>query len=51
MEMVLLNTLQKLKHENLVHLLEVFRRRKRIHLVFEFCDNTLLQEIMLYPNG
>ncbi|XP_043202055.1 cyclin-dependent kinase-like 1 isoform X1 [Amphibalanus amphitrite] len=37
--------LKQLKHPNLVNLLEVFRRRKRLHLVFEFCDSTVLDEL------
>ena len=36
---------QKLRHGNLVNLLEVFRRRRRVHLVFEYCDHTLLNEL------
>ena len=37
--------MQKLRHGNLVNLLEVFRRRRRMHLVFEYCDHTLLNEL------
>lgn len=36
---------QNLKHPNLVCLLEVFRRKRRLHLVFEFCEHTVLQEL------
>lgn len=36
---------QKLRHENLVCLIEVFRVRKRFHLVFEFVDRTVLDEL------
>ncbi|OQV12126.1 Cyclin-dependent kinase-like 1 [Hypsibius exemplaris] len=37
--------LKKLRHPHIVTLLEVFRRRKRLHLVFEYCDRTLLDEL------
>jgi len=36
---------QKLRHENLVSLIEVFRRRKHLYLVFEFIDHTLLDQM------
>ncbi|KAG8126695.1 putative Cyclin-dependent kinase-like 1 protein [Naja naja] len=32
--------LKQLKHPNLVNLLEVFRRKRKLHLVFEYCDHT-----------
>merc|ERR1711988_2034674 len=35
-----IRALKKLKHDNLVALLEVFRRKKRLYLVFEFVDST-----------
>ncbi|CAH2013624.1 unnamed protein product [Acanthoscelides obtectus] len=34
-----------LKHPHLVNLLEVFRRKRRLHLVFEFCERTVLDEL------
>lgn len=37
--------MQNLKHPNLVSLLEVFRRKRRLHLVFEFCEHTVLHEL------
>jgi len=43
--------LRSLRHENLVNLIEVFRRKKRLYLVFEFVDNTILDELEKYPNG
>uniref|UniRef100_A0A8C4QYJ9 cyclin-dependent kinase n=1 Tax=Eptatretus burgeri TaxID=7764 RepID=A0A8C4QYJ9_EPTBU len=43
--------LKQLKHVNLVSLLEVFRRKRRLHLVFEFCDRTVLNELERYPHG
>lgn len=42
---------QNLKHPNLVNLLEVFRKKRKLHLVFEFCENTLLHEMEKYSKG
>ncbi|KPJ16977.1 Cyclin-dependent kinase-like 1 [Papilio machaon] len=41
--------LKNLKHPNLVNLLEVFRRKRKLHLVFEYCDHTVLHELDKYP--
>uniref|UniRef100_A0A8D8H2M1 cyclin-dependent kinase n=2 Tax=Culex pipiens TaxID=7175 RepID=A0A8D8H2M1_CULPI len=43
--------LKNLKHSNLVCLLEVFRRKRRLHLVFEFCEHTVLHELERHPEG
>lgn len=43
--------MQQLRHENLVNLIEVFRRKKRLFLVFEFVDHTVLDDLERYPNG
>jgi len=43
--------LQQLKHPNLVNLIEVFRRKKKLHLVFEYCDLTVLNELEKHPRG
>ncbi|MFT7803809.1 cyclin-dependent kinase-like 1 isoform X2 [Arapaima gigas] len=43
--------LKQLRHVNLVNLLEVFRRKRRLHLVFEFCEQTVLNELDKYPRG
>ncbi|KAI5093002.1 cyclin-dependent kinase-like 1 [Silurus meridionalis] len=43
--------LRQLKHVNLVNLLEVFRRKRRLHLVFEFCEQTVLNELDKHPRG
>uniref|UniRef100_A0A3B5PXP3 Cyclin-dependent kinase-like 1 n=1 Tax=Xiphophorus maculatus TaxID=8083 RepID=A0A3B5PXP3_XIPMA len=43
--------LKQLKHVNLVNLLEVFRRKRRLHLVFEFCEQTVLNELDKHPQG
>lgn len=34
--------MQQLKHPNLINLIEVFRRKRKLHLVFDFCDLTVL---------
>ncbi|VDP98196.1 unnamed protein product [Trichobilharzia regenti] len=41
----------QLRHDNLVNLLEVFRRKKRLYLVFEFVDHTILDDLEKFPNG
>ncbi|XP_028393404.1 cyclin-dependent kinase-like 4 isoform X1 [Dendronephthya gigantea] len=43
--------LKQLKHPNLVNLLEVFRRKRKLHMVFEFCDHTVLNELDASPKG
>ncbi|XP_023011715.1 cyclin-dependent kinase-like 1 isoform X1 [Leptinotarsa decemlineata] len=43
--------LKNLKHPNLVNLIEVFRRKRRLHLVFEYCERTVLNELERYPRG
>nr|XP_031833140.1 cyclin-dependent kinase-like 2 isoform X2 [Nomia melanderi] len=42
---------KKLRHENLVNMIEVFRRRKRFYLVFEYLDHTLLDELERLGGG
>jgi len=32
-------------------LVEVFRRKRKLHLVFEFCDRTVLNELEKFPKG
>ncbi|CAH1376313.1 unnamed protein product [Tenebrio molitor] len=43
--------LKRLKHENLVTMIEVFRHRKRFFLVFEFLEGTVLDELEKMPGG
>ncbi|XP_036407757.1 cyclin-dependent kinase-like 2 [Megalops cyprinoides] len=43
--------LKQLRHENLVNLLEVCKKKKRWYLVFEFVDRTVLDDLEQYPNG
>ena len=42
---------QQLKHINIVNLIEVFRRKGRLYLVFEFVERTILQDLEDNPNG
>nr|XP_033783680.1 cyclin-dependent kinase-like 3 isoform X2 [Geotrypetes seraphini] len=46
-----INFLKQFRHENLVNLIEVFTWKKRLFLVFEFIDHTVLRELELQPNG
>ena len=50
MDVVIVNS-QLLRHDNLVNLIDVFRRKKRLFLVFEFVDHTVLDELERCPNG
>jgi serine/threonine protein kinase len=43
--------LKQLRHDNIVGLLEVFRRKRKLYLVFEFVESTLLQELERRPEG
>ena len=42
---------QRLRHENLINLIEVFRRRRKLYLVFEYVDHTILEELEDHPKG
>lgn len=43
--------LRQLKHPNLINLIEVFRRKRRLHLVFDYCELTVLDVIEKYTNN
>uniref|UniRef100_H2ZSK2 Cyclin-dependent kinase-like 2 n=1 Tax=Latimeria chalumnae TaxID=7897 RepID=H2ZSK2_LATCH len=43
--------LKQLRHQNLVNLLEVCKKKKRWYLVFEFVDRTVLDDLEQFPNG
>ncbi|KAL3116711.1 hypothetical protein niasHT_000789 [Heterodera trifolii] len=43
--------LRQLKHPNLVNLIEVFKRNRKLHLVFEHCDRTVLDDLERFPSG
>ena len=42
---------QRLRHENLINLIEVFRKRRKLYLVFEYVDHTVLEELEDHPKG
>lgn len=42
--------LRQLRHPNLINLIEVFRRKRRLHLVFDYCELTVLDVIEKYAN-
>ncbi|NWR68820.1 CDKL2 protein, partial [Centropus unirufus] len=46
-----IKVLKQLRHENLVNLLEVYKRKKHWYLVFEFVDHTVLDDLEAFPNG
>ncbi|XP_075677839.1 cyclin-dependent kinase-like 1 isoform X4 [Dermatophagoides pteronyssinus] len=43
--------LKQLKNPNLINLIEVFRRKRKLHLVFEYCELTVLDILEKYPRG
>ncbi|TPX39085.1 hypothetical protein SeLEV6574_g07430 [Synchytrium endobioticum] len=43
--------LKQLKHDNIVNLLEVFRRKGKLYLVFEHVDRTVLEDLDKHPHG
>lgn len=43
--------LKQLKHENIVALLEVFRNKGKLYLVFEYVERTILEDLEKNPQG
>ncbi|KAI9007356.1 kinase-like domain-containing protein [Gaertneriomyces semiglobifer] len=43
--------LKQLKNDNIVNLIEVFRRKGKLYLVFEHLDHTILEELDKHPHG
>lgn len=43
--------LKMVDHINIVHLKESFRRKEKLHLVFEFVDRTVLEILEKTPSG
>jgi serine/threonine protein kinase len=46
-----IRVLKQLKHDNIVNLIEVFRWRNKICLVFEYVPKTILEELEDNPQG
>jgi cyclin-dependent kinase-like len=42
---------QQLKHDNIVNLIEVFRKKSKLHLVFEYVERTILEDLERNPDG
>jgi cyclin-dependent kinase-like len=40
-----------MRHDNIVNLLEVFRRKSKLYLVFEFVERSLLEDLERNVNG
>ncbi|KAM6970036.1 cyclin-dependent kinase-like 4 [Aplochiton taeniatus] len=43
--------LRQFRHENLVNMIEVFKQKKRLFVVFEFIERTVLEDLERYPRG
>ena len=43
--------LKLVKHPNIVHLIESFRRKEKLHQVFEFAERTVLEVLEMTPKG
>lgn len=43
--------LRQLRHPNIINLIEVFRKRRRLHLVFDYCELTVLDVIEKYAEN
>ena len=43
--------LKLVKHPNIVHLIESFRRKEKLHQVFEFAERTVLEVLEQTPKG
>lgn len=43
--------LKMVDHKNIVHLIETFRRKEKLHLIFEFAEKTILDVMKENPRG
>ena len=43
--------MKQLRHENVVSLIEVFRRKRKLYLVFEYVEGNLLEALEKHPEG
>lgn len=50
-DLTLVSAQQQLKHDNIVNLIEVFRRKGKLYLVFEHLDHTILEDLDKRPHG
>lgn len=46
-----LRILKQLRHNNIVNLIDAFRRKGRLYLVFEYVDSTILMKLEENPYG
>ena len=46
-----LRVLRSLRQENIVQLLEFFKRKRKLFLVFEFVERNMLEVLEENPNG
>ncbi|KAI3650332.1 hypothetical protein MP228_003813 [Amoeboaphelidium protococcarum] len=46
-----IKALLALKHVNIIRLVDEFQHRDRLHMVFEYADRSLLDEIQRHPQG
>jgi cyclin-dependent kinase-like len=46
-----IRVLKQLRHDNVVNLLEVFRRKGKLYLVFEHVERNILQDLESHPHG
>ena len=42
---------QQLKQDNIVNLIDVFRKKGKMYLVFEYVERTILEDLENNPNG
>jgi cyclin-dependent kinase-like len=46
-----IRVLKDFRHPNIIRLLQVFRDKGKLYLVFEFMERTVLEELDLSPTG
>lgn len=46
-----IKVLKEFRHDNIVNLRSVFREKGKLYLIFDFVQNTLLQELIASPSG
>ncbi|ORY77929.1 Pkinase-domain-containing protein [Neocallimastix californiae] len=43
--------LKQVRHDNIVQLFDIFKRKGKLYLVFEYVDHTILEDLDKNPNG